>query len=206
MKADRNAAVTAAVDDIARIMETGIRVDTLERAKSTLLGLCAQHHLFPRDEFPLPVDGQCERTFLIHQRDSGAYAMYVNVGMPGQAYRPHDHGGTWAIVAAVHGVERHRLYIRNHSVAADRDGHTSCAPTDSPLRLATQIDVRPGVAVSLLPEGIHDIQALGDEPLLHLHLYGLGFEHQAMRTEFDLDRGSVHRFKLTDLGYIEDAR
>lgn len=79
-------------------------------------------------------------------------------------------------------------------------------PGHADLKLKGELDVRPGMAVSMLPDGIHSIHALSDQPLLHLHLYGWGFPQQGEREEFDLETGKVYRFHLEDMGFIEDAR
>ncbi len=195
-KTARRQAVQGAIGQIKDIMAAGVTVETLEAAKAVLMALCDKAALFPRDDFPLPGDGETERTFLIHEDADGGFALYVNSGLPGQTARPHDHGGSWAIVAAIDGKERHRLYLE------DKEGAGSGAEN---LRQMAEIVVRPGTAVSLLPEGIHSIHA-ENTPLLHLHLYGKGFPHQEERREFDLESGTVHRFKLEDMAFIEDAR
>ena len=120
----------------------------------------------------------------------------MNSGKPGQSSPPHNHGGTWAIVAAVEGEETHRLYV-DESQETESD--------IASIRQVTELIVKPGEAVSMMPDGIHSIHA-GDNPLLHLHLYGKRFSSQSQRNEYDLDSGTVRRFVLEDLGYIEDAR
>ncbi len=177
-------------------METEVSVVSLEAAKAVFLELCTHTDLFNFEEFPLPDEG-VERTSLIHEDDDGRYALYVNCGLPGQATRPHNHGGSWAMVAGVIGEEHHRLYERTD------DGSI---PGHAELKLKGELEVRPGTAVSMLPDGIHSIHALSDQPLLHLHLYGWGFPKQGEREEFDLGSGQVHRFRLEDMGFLEDAR
>ena len=100
-------------------------------------------------------------------------------------------------MAAVEGEETHRLFVADKGdVASGGLG----------IRQAAELVVRPGFAVSLMPDGIHAIHAETDRPLLHLHLYGRGFPSQSERVEYDLERGEVHRFVLDDIGFIEDAR
>jgi len=199
VKSERQRAIKETIDDIRTALAPGVSVETLEIAKSRLMRLCARSDLFPRSDFPLPEGDATERTFLVHEDDDGRFALYVNSGTKGQTYRPHDHGGAWAIVAAISGEERHRLYVRQ----ADRDG----APEGTArLDMRAEVDVRPGRAVSLLEDGIHSIHALGEEPLLHLHLYGKRFADQGTRTEYDAETGEMHSFKLEDTFFIEDAR
>lgn len=190
VKTQRQSVIEAAIDEIRTIMAEGISIETLERAKRVLISLCERAELFPREDFPVPDGDLTERTFLLREDDDGALALYVNSGLPAQSYRPHNHGGAWAIVAAVEGSERHDLY--------------TCE--QEKLEHAGEVVVQPGTAVSMLPEGIHAIQGVGDQPLLHLHLYARNFANQAERIEFDPEAGTSHRFKLEDLGFVEDAR
>lgn len=199
VKAERDQAIRQTINQIRPALAEGISVETLEIAKTRLMLLCARADLFPRSDFPLPAGDASERTFLVHEDEDGRFALYVNSGTKGQTYRPHDHGGAWAIVAAISGEERHRLYVREAHEDGDVEGTAR-------LSLRAEIDVRPGAAVSMLPEGIHSIHALGEEPLLHLHLYGKRFSDQGTRTEYDPDTGQMHSFKLEDTFFIEDAR
>ena len=194
VKSMRIEAVGNAILEIEEIMRDGVNVSALEAAKKVLMKLCGRSELFPRDEFPIPDADQTERTFLIHENPNGEYALYVNSGAPGQSSPPHDHGGSWAIVAAVDGEETHRLYVDETN-----------ANESAKIRKVADITVKPGTAVSMLPDGIHSIHA-GHTPLLHLHLYGKGFPLQSERKEYDLEAGTVRRFVLEDIGFIEDAR
>ena len=193
VKAERDAAIRGCISNIKQSFREGVTVPALEEAKHHLMKLCEQRALFPRSDFPVPDEVEIERTSLIYQDEDGSYALYVNSSRPGQISPPHDHGGSWALVAAVEGEETHRLYIHDGSDAGG-------------LRQVTELTVQPGLAVSLMPDGIHAIEAKSSEPLLHLHLYGLGFPRQGERREFDPKTGQVHRFHLKDLGFIEDAR
>lgn len=200
LKDRRNRAVSETINNIRGALADGPTITSLEQAKPILMSLCAQTELFSRTDFPLPEAGETERTFLIHEDENGEYALYVNSGLPGQTYRPHDHGGSWAIVAAVSGREKHRLYRqRNGGPNGNGNGKVS-------IEQVGEIDVQPGTAVSMLPEGIHSIHALGDEPLLHLHLYGRRFADQSTRTEYDLENNTIEQFVLEASFEIEDAR
>ena len=177
-------------------MKNGVTVASMNKAKEELMNLAAKKNLFENDFLP-PDQGEIYRTFLIYQDDNGEYSLYVNASLPGQESPPHDHGGSWAIVVAVKGEELHRVYKANPDLTEVQS---------QPIQLANEILVKPGSAISLLPEGIHSIHANSDEPLLHLHLYGKGFEFQGERNEYDLESGAVKRFKLDDISVIEDAR
>ncbi|MEM7226616.1 MAG: cysteine dioxygenase [Pseudomonadota bacterium] len=191
VKQKRDIAVRETVEQIKELFRDGVSVPLLNEAKSLLVALCAKKELFPRDDFPLPDGEPVYRTFLIHQDEDGGNALYVNSSLPGQTSCPHDHGGSWAIIAAVAGEEAHRFYV------ADDDGA---------LHQVGERVVKPGTAVSMMPDGIHAIEMTKEEPLLHLHLYGLGFHLQKDRRQFDLETGTVSRFAIEYVGLIEDAR
>jgi predicted metal-dependent enzyme (double-stranded beta helix superfamily) len=192
----RTEAIENAITQIEAILDEAIDVPGLEAAKQILMGLCEKSELFPRDEFPIPDNGLTERTFLVHENKDGGYALYVNSGIPGQSSPAHNHGGSWAMVAAISGEETHRLYVE--------EAENTKLDT-AKIRQVTELTVKPGTAVSMMPEGIHSIHA-GDNPLLHLHLYGKSFQSQSERQEFNLETGEVRSFVLEDVGFIEDAR
>lgn len=192
-KRERETAIAETIDEIRLLTGGMIDVGRLEQAKTVLLSLCARTDLFNFDAFPLPDPGLHERTYMVHCDDDGGYALYVNAGTPGQSYRPHNHGGAWAIVGGVHGEETHRMFEET-------------GDPNSPISHKATLTVAPGKAVSLLPEGIHAIAAEGRDPLLHLHLYATRFENQGARTEYDEVTGETFSFKLEALGEIIDAR
>ncbi len=193
----RRKAIAVTLDCVRSALSAGPTEEALAAARAHMLSLAEHTDLFPRSDFPLPEDGKTERTFLIHEEEDGSYALYVNSGLPGQTYRPHDHGGSWAIVVAVDGDERHRVYRRVDDGTVEGQGE---------VEVVEEIDVTPGKGICLGEQGIHSIHALGTEPLLHLHLYGKGFGHQSRRTEYDMEAGTTHAFKMTRLEFIEDAQ
>ncbi len=192
----RRAAVREAIADIKQMVDTDVSVDSLTLAKGRLMELASQSELFPYSDFPIPSPELIERTDLIHEEPDGSCALYVNSSLPGQQSRPHNHGGAWAIVAAVSGEEEHRVYVE-----------TDPADGDEPwIAQAGTIIVKPGTAISILPDGIHSIHAVADAPLLHLHLYAKGFALQGTRREYDLENHTIRKFVLEDLGFIQDKR
>ncbi|MEQ8651376.1 MAG: cysteine dioxygenase family protein [Kiloniellales bacterium] len=193
VKQQRDEAIGQMVSAAKTALLQGPTVEALEQAKTALMALCARKDLFPLGDFPLPPEGEIDSNYLIYEEADGGYALYVNSSRPGQTSRPHDHGGTWAIVAAIEGEELHRLY------------RPPVSDTAMPEEVAT-LTVRPGTAVSLTPAGIHAIHAVSDKPLLHLHLYGKGFAWQGERREYDLETDTVHRFRLEDLSWVIDAK
>ena len=188
----RREAVKETSEKVLSIIGTAPSVERMEQAKPHLKALAARRDLFPTDDFPLPEGEVTDRTYLIYDNEDGA-ALYAITAVPGMTYRPHDHGGSWAMIAAVQGQEKHYLY------------RTDPADPAKPV-LKDTITCEPGTAVSLLPEGIHAIEGVGTEPLFHLHFYGTRFEDQGDRTEYDLEAGKTDVFRIEAFGFIEDKR
>ena len=193
---ERRSAVSRTIDQIRNILQEGINVQSLNRAKAELISLATRTDLFSFEAFPLPEDDAMECSYLIHEFDNGSYSLYVNSGAAHQYYAPHDHGDAWAIIAGVHGSERHQLYLK-------RDTNS---PDDSLLERKGVVVVAPGEAVTMQPEGIHEVNVMGGEPLLHLHLYAKNFVLQGERWKYDQERNLVEPFLLDELGSITDAR
>ncbi len=193
---ERNRIVSDAIGDIRGILEPGPTVQNLDRGKARLIALAARADLFTFANFPLPEDDAMERSYLIHANEDGSHALYVNSGAPHQYYAPHDHGDSWAIIAAVQGRERHQLYLRR-----DADD-----PGNGPLVKKGELIVAPGQAIAMQPDGVHEVNALDGRPLLHLHLYAKTFALQGERWKYDLAENRAERFLLEELGSITDAR
>ncbi len=195
-KNERNQLVMQAMKDIRVAMEAGSSLDNLNRAKAHLIALATQQHLFDFRDFPLPIDDAMECSYLVHEAPDGSYSLYVNSGAPHQYYAPHDHGDAWAIIAGVTGRERHQLYLRRNPGE----------PGDGPLVKKGEFIVAAGQAVTMQPDGIHEVNAMDGKPLLHLHLYAKNFTLQGERWKYDLEEGTAERFYLDELGSITDAR
>ena len=196
LEEERNQAVGSAVEEIRRCMQQGSSLDNLLAGKRELVKLAARKDLFTFEEFPLPEDDAMECSYLIHEYDDGGYALYVNSGAPHQYYAPHDHGDAWAIIAGVKGRERHQLYLRR----------SESEPGDGPLTFKGEFVVEPGDAVTMQPDGIHEVNVLDGTPVLHLHLYAKNFHLQGERWKYDLKMGTAERFFLDELGSITDVR
>ena len=189
--------VETAIEDVRQILAPGIDNETLSRAKVRMILLASRTALFPRSDFPLPLGGKVDRLFRLRQDSDGSFALYVNSGISGQTTRPHDHGGSWAIVVGVEGREEHRLYRRT-------DGGDG-PPGVGAVEVIEVLDVAPGNGVAMGPDGIHSIHANSSDPLMHLHLYGDAFEQQLARKEYNTDTGTYDAFQIGDYGFIEDA-
>lgn len=195
-KEERNGAVSQAMEDIRAIMDSGQSLDNLEKGKTRLIALADRRELFTFQDFPLPDDDAMECSYLIHEFEDGSYSLYVNSAAAHQYYAPHDHGDAWAIIAGVEGRERHQLYLTR----------SANDPGDGPLVKKGDVIVAAGEAVTMQPDGIHEVNVMDGRPLLHLHLYAKNFILQGERWKYDLDRGEAERFYLDELGSINDAR
>jgi predicted metal-dependent enzyme (double-stranded beta helix superfamily) len=121
------------------------------------------------DAAAFPASGGARR-YLLHACPDGGPALQLNALRPPWGMPPHDHA-TWAVLAGVAGVERHRLYRRDGAALAP----------------AGEAEVRPGRGLILLPDEIHSVE-LGPAPVLSLHLYGVAPERQRGRTVFAAPR------------------
>lgn len=100
--------------------------------------------------------------------------------LPGRASTVHNHA-TWGIVALLSGREKNCLWRRAGDVNnPDR------------LDLVEELTLDPGDVVGFMPEAIHCVEALGDEPTITFNLYGLT-DYQT-RFKFDLENHSAQLF------------
>lgn len=88
----------------------------------------------------------------------------------------HNHG-TWGIVALLYGQEKNTFWQRSAAHKISRAG---------------ELLLEPGDILSFLPNAIHHIEALGDEPAVSFNLYGKTDYEQ--RFEFDVDRMTSELF------------
>ncbi len=90
----------------------------------------------------------------------------------------HNHG-TWGIVALLAGQEKNRFWRRS---LAD------------PAQIEDEGDrtFSPGDLITFLPDAIHQVEALGDEPTISFNLYGETDYQQRFR--FDPQRGTATLF------------
>ena len=79
-------------------------------------------------------------------------------------------------------------------------------PGDELLIHKGEVIVAEGGAVTMKPDGIHEVNAMDGEPLLHLHLYAKNFVGQGERWKYDLETNEAQAFHLDELGSITDGR
>ena len=186
----------AICETMAQVKKTigDAEVEDLLRAKEYIIELAQKKELFPVSDVPRATVEEKDRTFCLYKEDDGRFAMYVNVIWPGVDTVPHDHGNSWAIVAAIEGQEKHEFYRRLDDGSAD--GHAE-------IEQAGEIIVEPGAAATMQVGGIHSIEAVGTEPSMLLHCYGYAFEVQTGRKEFDV-ANNTYSYSCDAAGMIED--
>jgi len=181
----RDAAVAETVAQV-RAIETdeGVNPSSLERIRAVLLDLAAQTALFPTETYPGPEDGKDNRLYPLSIDEDGRFALYLNRGSARKDTPPHNHT-TWAVVVGVRGEELNRFYAR------DDDGRH---PGMATIRETGRFNVTPGTGVCLMPDDIHSIHMRGNDPKMHLHMYGLAINRLDQRLMFDMEAGTCKVF------------
>ena len=177
---------TAVEETIAQVRAAearhGVGQAALAEIKGALIDLARRDDLFPPDEFIIP-DGNPSRLYRLAEDRDHRFALYAAANRPGRSAPPHNHT-TWAAIAGVRGQEHNVFYQR-----VDNDE----VPGEGQLRRTGALTVVSGNAVSFLPDDFHTIELVGDEPGLHLHLYGLSLERLPARVTFDGPTGGAYR-------------
>ncbi|WP_062362091.1 cysteine dioxygenase family protein [Variovorax paradoxus] len=194
LAARRRVAVDQALTDIRGIANTQPFDRTvLARITARLEKLAQQTELFTRTDFPPPAAtegvGASTRYRLNPEDGDDDVALYLNSINPGKTSIPHNHT-TWAAIVAVEGQEENRIYRRTD------DGSD---PAVARLELEREVTVQPGTPIAFLPDDLHSIHVIGDEPTLHFHLYGRPLETLSQRIGVNLETGAVVNYNATQL-------
>ena len=99
---------------------------------------------------------------------------------PGTRSNIHNHG-TWGVVAVLKGQEKNTVWRR-----------TKTPDLQDKIKPTGEIILSPGDIISLTPDAIHSVQAIGDEPTVTFNIYGETDPKQ--RFEFDAVTHSVKKF------------
>lgn len=199
----RQTAISEALADIRQtIARHSLDRTTLAVVTTRLERLAAQKALFTRADFPPPAAslgvGASTRYRLnaVDDKDGDeGLALYLNSINPGKTTIPHNHT-TWAVIVAVDGQEENRVYRRTD------DGRD---PAQAQLALVQELTVQPGTSIAFLPDDIHSIHVVGDQPTLHFHLYGKPLERLSGRIGIDLETGRVVNYNATQFKPSEVA-
>lgn len=179
----RRQAVAGTLARVERHLEGGVDHTSLQHVKEELMRLAEQSALWSAAHFPPPPEGEPAARYPIHAAAGQTLALYLDVTRPGKRIGPHDHS-TWACIAAVQGMEIHRLYERTDS------GHDAGPAT---LRQTGEVVVEPGTGIALMPEDIHAVEVPPGPEIRHLHMYGRALETLPERLAYDMERGTCER-------------
>ena len=153
----------------------------LEEIEAALIALASRTELFPAEHFPV-APGRKGAVYRLSEDPGHGVALYASAGVPGKRQPPHNHT-TWAVIAGVYGDEHNVFYQRTD----DRS-----TPGRGALRKTGELTVTAGNACALLGDDFHTIEVTGDEPSLHLHIYGKGLEHMPERIFFAGETGGAY--------------
>ncbi|MFQ5935708.1 MAG: hypothetical protein ACE5LB_04795 [Acidiferrobacterales bacterium] len=182
---ERTRVIQEAVSKIREIERSaGVSRDALERIKGILVELAGQAGLFPEGDYPYPTQDERSLMYLISEDPDHRFALYLSTGVPGRSSPPHNHT-TWAAIAGIDGEEENRVYERVD------DGSV---PGSGEIREVRRVVLRAGDGIAFLPDDIHSIHVVSDQPTRHLHMYGLSVEHLPNRIEFDAENGTYKVF------------
>ncbi|MGB3691116.1 MAG: cupin [Spirulinaceae cyanobacterium] len=102
------------------------------------------------------------------------------VWLPGRVSPLHNHG-TWGLVALIKGQEKNTFWQRNGEAEFP----------DQLSQVGEQV-LAPGDIISFLPDAIHGVEALGEEPTVTFNIYGeTDYEN---RFEFDIKSNTATKF------------
>jgi len=179
----RAAAVAQTMDAIRKIEAAkGVTREALAEIKAELTALASRTELFPRAHFPVPA-GSHGMVYRLSEDADLRFSLYASAGVPGKAQPPHNHT-TWASISGVYGDEHNVFYERTDNRDTAGQGR---------LRRTGELTVRKGSAVAFLPDDFHTIEVLGNEPSLHLHVYGRSLEDLPGRIAFAASDGGAYK-------------
>ncbi len=183
--AARRKAIENALAEIREIDRTqGITEASLEDVKGVLLSLAGQSHLFSDADFPPPRQDGTSNFYGLSVDDDDRYALYLSVGRKGRETPPHNHT-TWAVIVGMSGEEENRIYERV-------DGYREEGRAE--LRLKETRVLRAADGLAYMPDAIHSIHVISDEPTRHFHLYGKALAALPDRMQFDMAAGTYKHF------------
>lgn len=112
--------------------------------------------------------------------------------LPGRTSSIHNHGA-WGLVAILDGQECNRFWRCSHWPGPGtklQDLGSAAGP--SPLEPLSEQCLNPGDLITFMPNAIHQIEALGEEPVMSFNLYGE--TDYSQRFKFDATSGQAKAF------------
>lgn len=186
-------AARLAMDEVKSILSRdGLNHRSLARAREVLIHLSSQDGLFPSDIFAPIGNGRNQNVlYCLAEDPDGTNALYLSSEQHSEdrSTLPHNHL-TWAVIVGVHGTELNRLYERVD------DGSV---PGRGAVRQSSEIELRHGAGLFLMPEEIHSVHARGGSAMLSMHAYGLSMPRQTQRIEFLADGTTRQRSPNTNI-------
>ena len=185
LEAQHETEVNFCVKDIrSMISSNGVTRSTLSEVKARLLELATHQELFNTDIFPVQNGDNESSLYLLSEDINHEYAFYALSEIRGKMTPPHDHT-TWAVIAGIEGEELNKFYDRldngkDEGQAQIRESHSEV--------------VGVGTGVILMPEDIHSIHCLVEQPTLNFHFYGRSIEYLPKRKAFNMAEGTYKHF------------
>ncbi len=103
--------------------------------------------------------------------------------LPGRGSPIHNHA-TWGVVALINGEEKNTLWRRtDNNGGIEKNTLWRRTDNNGGIEKVSEIILTPGEIISLMPDAIHHVEALGDQPTISFNLYGE--TNYAQRFEFD---------------------
>ena len=185
LKVQRETEVNRCANDIRAIMSlNGVTRSALSKVKARLLELAARQELFSANIFPVKDGDGTSSLYLLSEDEKHEYALYVVSERQGNMSPPHDHT-TWAVIVGVEGEELNKFYDRLDDGKDEGQAEISESHTET---------VGVGTGVTLMPDDIHSIHCLVEQPTLNFHFYGRSIEHLPKRKAFNMTAGTYKYF------------
>ncbi len=182
---ERDRAVAASLAQIRAIEAAdGVTEASLERIKGVLLQLAQKRALFDGRAFPPPDRDGISNFYKLSIDDDDRYALYLSVGRKGRETPPHNHT-TWAVIVGMSGEEENRIYTRADDGTIE--GEAELNQIDSKV-------LRADDGLVYMPDAIHSIHVISDEPTRHFHMYGTALHALHERVQFDTESGRYTHF------------
>ncbi len=182
---ERDRAVAASLAEIRAIeAANGVTEASLEKIKGVLLQLAQKRALFDDRAFPPPDRDGISNFYKLSIDDDDRYALYLSVGRKGRETPPHNHT-TWAVIVGMSGEEENRIYARSDDGSIE--GEAELKQIDSKV-------LRADDGLAYMPDAIHSIHVISEEPTRHFHMYGTALHVLHERVQFDTESGRYTHF------------